>query len=178
MFFRNTQYEFKQRALILISESLKIKGGRYLSLFIRCQPILKTEVGRPHIGQNGHAMISNLKSRLFFNPLVLHLPCIHLFIHSFIHSTVQHSLTTYYLLSVLRWRDSYLLLICLPWATLISKCVKFTQSLQQPYKLNANICLPFTDQENGVQIASVTCQRLHGGWIVYLEAVPAVWLHG
>lgn len=106
----------------------------------------------------------------FFSPLVLRLSCIHL--------SIQRSLTACSLLSVLRWRDSCLLLICLPRATLISKCVKFTQSLQQPYKLSANICLPFADQGNGVQIASVTCRRPHGGWIVYLEAAPAVWLHG
>lgn len=110
----------------------------------------------------------------FFSPLVLRLSCIHLFIHL----SIQRSLTACSLLSVLRWRDSCLLLICLSWATLISKCVKFTQSLQQPYKLNANICLPFADQGNGVQIASVTCRRPDGGWIVYLEAVPDVWLHG
>lgn len=79
-----------------------------------------------------------------FSPILcstLPLSYIYLFIHSFILSNIQHSLTTYHLLSVLRWHHGYLLLICLPWATLISKCVKFTQSLQQSPKFRADICL-------------------------------------
>lgn len=89
-------------------------------------------------------MISILKSRHFFPPILcstLPFSYIYLLIHSFILSNIQHSLTTYHLLSVLSWHHSYLLLSCLSWATLISKCIKFTQSLQLSPKFNADICL-------------------------------------
>ena len=76
------------------------------------------------------------------NPLQYSAFILYLFVHSFIYS-LKHSTFTDYLpfAEHFEMHHGYLLLICLPWATLISKCVKFTQSIQQSPKFSADICL-------------------------------------
>lgn len=131
--------------------------------------ILKPELGRPHMGWRGHKIISGLKSGFPSVPRYCAFVTLS-FVHSFICLIQPFSIHCVPAIYWASWDDIIAnSLICLPWARLVSKCLKFTQSLQQPYKLNANNLPPFL-QVKKIEIASVSNLPKTTWWVnVHLE---------
>lgn len=109
---------------------------------------------------------------IIFNPLILSI-CFAFICSLCIYSFTQHSLSTYHCWAF--WEDvianSYQFACHVP--GLVQMVPNPHSNSVSTKQISASLS---TDQSNGAQIASVTCQRPHAGWTVYLGAVPAVWL--